>query len=346
MVGNPVDMLGGPQPSHYTAALDVLQATPEVDGVIAIFVPQAITPTHDVAVMIGRSAEKAQKPVVCCISGGGGIRAAARALHAHSVPHYLVPSRAALGLEVLWQYGQIRVHPAREPEAMTGTDREQALKLIQAARSVGQHVLDPQAGAEVAAAYGLLVPASGLASNAEEAAALAAQCGYPVVLKRVAPQVVHKSDAGGVVLSLADAGAVREAFARVVRPGERAFVQKMAPRGLEVIVGAQWDKQFGPLVMFGLGGIYVEVLQDVAFRLAPLSQAETQEMVAETAAGRLLAGVRGQPPGDLDGVVATLLRVGQLMADLPQVTEMDLNPLIVAPAGEGAWAVDVRIVLE
>ena len=346
MVGNPVDMLGGPQPSHYTAALDVLQATPEVDGVIAIFVPQAITPTHDVAVMIGRSAEKAQKPVVCCISGGGGIRAAARALHAHSVPHYLVPSRAALGLEVLWQYGQIRVHPAREPEAMTGIDREQALKLIQAARSVGQHVLDPQAGAEVAAAYGLSVPASGLASNAEEAVALAAQCGYPVVLKRVAPQVVHKSDAGGVVLSLADAGAVREAFARVVRPGERAFVQKMAPRGLEVIVGAQWDKQFGPLVMFGLGGIYVEVLQDVAFRLAPLSQAETQEMVAETAAGRLLAGVRGQPPGDLDGVVATLLRVGQLMADLPQVTEMDLNPLIVAPAGEGAWAVDVRIVLE
>ena len=346
MVGNPVDMLGGPQPSHYTAALKILQAAPEVDGVMAIFVPQAITPTHDVAVAVGRAAEQAGKPVVCCISGGGGIRAAARALHAHSVPHYLVPSRAALGLEVLWRYGQIRAQPATEPQVPQGIDRERALNLIQAAASTGQHVLDPQIGAEVAVAYGLAVPSSGLASNAEEAVALATQFGYPAVLKRVAPQVVHKSDAGGVALGLADADAVREAFARVVGPGERAFVQQMAPQGLEVIVGAQRDRQFGPLVMFGLGGVYVEVLQDVAFRLAPPSQAEAREMVAETAAGRLLAGVRGQPPGDLGGVVTTLLRVGQLMTDLPQVAEVDLNPLIVGPAGEGAWAVDVRIVLE
>lgn len=346
MVGNPVDMLGGPQPSHYTAALKILQAAPEVDGVMAIFVPQAITPTHDVAVAVGRAAEQAGKPVVCCISGGGGIRAAARALHAHSVPHYLVPSRAALGLEVLWRYGQIRAQPATEPQVPQGIDRERALNLIQAAASTGQHVLDPQIGAEVAVAYGLAVPSSGLASNAEEAVALATQFGYPVALKRVAPQVVHKSDAGGVALGLADADAVREAFARVVGPGERAFVQQMAPQGLEVIVGAQRDRQFGPLVMFGLGGVYVEVLQDVAFRLAPPSQAEAREMVAETAAGRLLAGVRGQPPGDLGGVVTTLLRVGQLMTDLPQVAEVDLNPLIVGPAGEGAWAVDVRIVLE
>jgi acyl-CoA synthetase (NDP forming) len=146
---------------------------------------------------------------------------------------------------------------------------------------------------------------------------------------------------------------VRAAFARIVGPGlapsdgagKRAFVQRMASKNLEVIVGAQRDAQFGPLVMFGLGGATVEVLRDVAFRLAPLSEAEAREMVAETAAGRLLAGVRGQPPGDLDAVVETLLRVGQLMADLPEVAEVDLNPLIVGAAGEGAWAVDVRVVL-
>ena len=353
MVGNPVDMLGGPQPGHYVAALEVLLAAPEVDGVMVVFVPQAITPPYDVAVVLGRSAEEAEKPVVCCISGGGGIRAAARALHAHNVPHYLTPARAALGLGALWRYRHIRARALSDPEPVAGVDRERALGLVEAARSLtalspgaaGQRVLDPQAGAEVAAAYGLSAPPSGLASDAEEAVALAERVGYPVALKRVAPEVVHKSDAGGVALGLADADAVRRTFARMVGPGERGFVQRMASRGLEVIVGAQRDVQFGPLVMFGLGGAYVEVLQDVAFRLAPLSATEAREMVAETAAGRLLAGVRGQQPGDLDAVVEALRRVAQLMADLPQVVEVDLNPLIVGPAGEGAWAADVRIVL-
>lgn len=345
MVGNPVDMLGGPQPEHYTAALGVLLAAPEVDGVMAVFVPQALTAPHDVAVAVGRAAEAAEKPVVCAISGGGGIRAAARTLHAHSVPHYLTPARAALGLGALRRYGLIRARPLPVPQPVTGVDRGRALDLVQTAGTNRQRVLDPQTGAEVAAAYGLSVPPSGLASSAEEAAALAEQVGYPVVLKRVAPGMVHKSDAGGVALALGSAAAVKEAFARIVGPEERALVQQMAPQGLEVIVGAQRDSQFGPLVMFGLGGVYVEVLRDVAFRLAPLSQGEAWDMVAETAAGRLLAGVRGQLPGDIDRVVETLLRAGQLMADLPQVLEVDLNPLIVGLAGEGAWAVDVRIVL-
>jgi acetyl coenzyme A synthetase (ADP forming)-like protein len=353
MVGNPVDMLGGPQPGHYVSALEVLLAAPEVDGVMVVFVPQAITPLHGVAVAIGRSAEEAGKPVVCCIPGGGGIRAAARALHAHSVPHYLTPARAALGLGALWQYRHIRARPASEPGPVTEVDRERAAALVETARAAGRQVLDPQAGAEVMSAYGLSVPPSGLASSGGEAVALAERFGYPVALKRIAPGVVHKSDAGGVALGLADADAVRAAFARIMGPGpalndgagKRAFVQRMASKSLEVIVGAQRDAQFGPLVMFGLGGATVEVLRDVAFRLAPLSEAEAREMVAETAAGRLLAGVRSQAPGDLDAVVEALLRVGQLMADLPEVAEVDLNPLIVGAAGEGAWAVDVRVVL-
>jgi len=347
MVGNPVDMLGGPQPEHYAAALEVLLSAPEVDGVMVVFVPQAILPPYEVAVAVGQAAETAEKPVVCCIPGGGGIRAAARALHAHSVPHYITPARAAFGLGALWRYRAILERgPAAFAQAAPATDTPAgARKAVKAAHAAGQRVLDPQAGAELAAAYGLPVPPSGLAATAEEAVALAEQVGYPVALKRVAPGLVHKSDAGGVALGLEDADAVRAAFTRMVRPGERAFVQRMAPAGLEVIVGAQRDPQFGPLVMFGMGGVYVEVLRDVAFRLAPLSEKEAQEMVAETAAGRLLNGVRGQPPGDVDAVADVLVRVGRLMADLPEVTEIDLNPLIVGPAGEGAWAVDVRIVL-
>ncbi|HET91850.1 MAG TPA: CoA-binding protein [Chloroflexi bacterium] len=346
MVGNPVDMLGGPQPAHYTAALRVLLDAPEVDGVMTMFVPQAITPPYDVAVAVGRAAEEAEKPVVCCISGGGGIGAAARALHAHAVPHYLTPARAALGLGVLWRCRRIQTHPAGEAGLVTGDPRGRAQALIEAARAARGTVLDAQAGAELAAAYGLRVPPSGLASHADEAAALAEGVGFPVALKRVAPGVVHKADVGGVALNLADGGAVRAAFERMVGSGEQGFVQRMAPPGgLEVIVGAQRDEQFGPLVMFGLGGAYVEVLRDVAFRLAPLSAAEAREMVTETAAGKLLAGVRGQPPGDVEAVGEALRRVGQLMTDWSEVAEVDLNPLIVSPAGEGAWAVDVRIVL-
>ncbi len=339
MTGNPVDMLGGPQGDHYTAALQVLLDAPEVDGVLALFVPQAITPVHDVAVAVGRAAETSEKPVVCCISGGGGIRAAARALHAHSVPHYLTPERAAFGLGALWKYARIREHPAPDPEPVEGIARERIAALLEARNGV----LDPQEGAEIAAACGLSVPPSGVAATAEEAVALAEGMGYPVVLKRVAPGVTHKSDAGGVVVGLKSADEVREAFARVVRAGERALIQKMAPAGLEVVIGAYRDSQFGPLVMFGLGGVYVEVLRDVAFRLAPLSRAEAREMVAETAAGRLLAGVRGQPPRDVEAVVDALCRVGWLMEEFPQVAEVDLNPLIVGK--QDAWAVDARVVI-
>lgn len=337
MTGNPVDMLGGPQGAHYAAALQVLLDAPEVDGILALFVPQAITPVHDVAVAVGHAAERAEKPVVCCISGGGGIRAAAQVLHAHSVPHYLTPERAAFGLGALWKYARIRERPSSDPEPVANGDWERVAALLEGKDGL----LNPQEGAEIAAACGLPVPPSGVAASDEEAVALAEGMGYPVVLKRVAPGLTHKSDAGGVIVGLRSAGEVRTAFARVVRSGEEALVQKMAPAGMEVVVGAYRDPQFGPLVMFGLGGVYVEVLQDVAFRLAPLSRAEAREMIAETAAGRLLAGARGRPPLDIEAVVDAICRVGWLMDRFPRIAEMDINPLIVTETG--LWAVDVRI---
>ncbi|MGD8968460.1 MAG: acetate--CoA ligase family protein [Anaerolineae bacterium] len=354
MTGNPVDMLGGAEPGHFAAALEVLVDAPEVDGVLVAFVPQALTGPPEVAAAVGgaalalgrRADAAAEKPVVCCIYGGRAIDEAARTLHAHSVPHYLTPARAAFGLGTLWRYRQIATRASGEPEPVAVADRERAVDLLAAAQVGERRVLDAQAGAELAAAYGLSVPPSGLAGRAQEAVALADGMGYPVALKRVAPGVVHKSDVGGVTLDLRDADGVHDAFKGMVREGERGFVQQMAPGGLEVIVGAQRDRQFGPVVMFGLGGVYVEVLEDVAFRLAPLSEADAREMVMETAAGRLLAGVRGQPGRDIEAVVETIRGVAQLMVDLPEVAEVDLNPLMVGEAGEGAWAVDVRVVVD
>ncbi len=344
MTGNPIDMLGGAEPEHYRAALDVLVDAPEVDGILAVFVPQALTGPPEVAAAVGEAAAGAGKPVVCCIYGGQDIHEAARMLHQSRVPHTLTPARAAFGLGALWRYRRIQTRSPRDPEPVANVDRRRAQELIEMGQREGLQLLDAQTGAQVADAYGLSVPPSGLAETIGEAVRLSDAMGYPVALKRVAPDVVHKSDAGGVALGLNDSAAVREAFDAVIGAGERAFVQKMVSDGLEVIVGAQRDHQFGPLVMFGLGGVYVEALADVAFRLAPLNQEDAEEMVMETAAGKLLLGVRGQPRRDIGAVVQTIRRVGQLLADLPDVSEVDLNPVIVGE--DTAWAVDVRIVLE
>jgi acetyl coenzyme A synthetase (ADP forming)-like protein len=344
MASNPVDMLGGAEPEHYQAALDILFDAPEVDGILVVFVPQALTGPLEVADAVGQAAIRDGKPMVCCIYGGKDIHKAAQILHRSAVPHYLTPAQAAFGLGTLWRYRQIRTRSTVELEPVAQIDQRRAQELIETAGGAGRRILDAHAGAEVADAYGVSVPASGLAESTEEAGELADEIGYPVALKRVAPDVVHKSDMGGVVLDLRDAKAVQEAFEAIIGAGERGFVQKMAPSGLEVIVGAQRDRQFGPLLMFGLGGATVEVLEDVAFRLAPLSEEDAQEMVMETAAGTLLKGFRGQARRDIEAVVETIRRIGQLMVDQPEISEIDLNPLIVGD--EGAWAVDVRIVLE
>lgn len=344
MTGNPIDMLGGAGPEHYRKALAILSAAPEVDGILAMFVPQALTGPLEIAEAVSEAVATTEKPVVSCIYGGREIDQAASILHERAVPHYLTPARAAFGLGALRRYHGIGREERDETKAPSDIDQERAGAVLE--RAAGQRVLDAHAGAQLAAAYGLSVPSSDLVETAEEAVISADQVGYPVALKRVAPGVVHKSDVGGVALALEGAEAVRTAFEEIVKDGEQAFIQQMAPQGLEVIVGAQRDRQFGPLVMFGLGGVYVEALEDVAFRLAPVSEAEARDMVMETAAGKLLRGVRGQPEWDIEAVIDGIRRVGQLMMDAPEISEIDLNPLIVGEAGERAWAVDVRIVLE
>ncbi len=346
---NPVDMLGGPRAEMYEAALKILADDPGVDMMLAIFVPQAITPVNDVAKHIVAAAKASDKPVAACLVGGVSIPEAIHILHAGGVPFYQDPSRAGRALAGLWAYARLRERPDITPQPLTDVDREAAARLLREAWAAqGAGFVDAEVAAKVAAAYGIRVPFSGLAATAEEAVALAEEAGYPVAAKLIAPGVVHKADVGGLALGLADAEAVRAAFERLVagHAGAKVMIQAMAPKGTEVILGAQRDPQFGPLLMFGMGGIYVEVMRDVAFRLAPIAAADAREMIGETAVGKILAGVRGQPPADVEAVVETLQRVGQLVADFPAIAELDINPLIVGKAGEGAWAVDVRMRLD
>lgn len=345
MVGNPVDLLGGPQPEHYAQTLHVLREAPEVDAVMALFVPQAVTPAEAVAEAIGRAAAGSARPVVGVIFGGETAQGAIRALHRMGVPGFPTPCRGAFALGVLRQWAEIQRRYTAPLERLGPRDPGRAAARLAEARTRGERVLDPQAGAEVAEAWGLPVPPSGRAATPEEAVALAESLGYPVALKRIAPGLVHKSRTGGVILNLMEASAVREAFGRLVRPGEQALVQRMAPPGVEVIVGAYRDPQFGPVVMFGAGGVDVEAMEDVTFRLPPLTRAEAEAMLEETVVGRRL--LRRHPGGswEIEILLEALLRVGQMMLDHPEIAEIDLNPLIVARPGEGVHAVDVRLVL-
>jgi acetyltransferase len=180
--------------------------------------------------------------------------------------------------------------------------------------------------------------------------------GYPVVLKIASPDILHKTDIGGVKVGLQNASDVRDAFELMVYRAQRyvpeariwgCLVQEMAPAGgLEVLVGMNRDPQFGPLITFGLGGIYVETLRDVTFRVSPLARQEAEEMIAEVRAHALLDGVRGQPPMDKSAIVDALLRISQLVQEFPEIIEMDINPLMVYPQGEGALALDMRLVLK
>jgi acetyltransferase len=300
--------------------------------------------------------------------GDDAVRQSMAVLHEHHIASYQFPEQAARAVGALWQAAEVRgqrsevreirlvqeVQPVREPE-----EHKPTLKVsnyLAEALQQGRSELGEAESRPILAVYGVPQPRAEIAPTAGEAARLAAAMGFPVALKIVSPDIFHKSEVGGIALKLADEGAVRRAYdamlanVRQRRPDAviaGVLVAEMAPPGYELIVGMRRDRQFGPLLMVGLGGIYVELLKDVAFRVAPFDSAQARRMLGETQAGKLLSGLRGQPPADVDAVVDVILRVAKLALDYPQIQEIDVNPLMAYPAGTtpGALAVDVRMVL-
>jgi acyl-CoA synthetase (NDP forming) len=225
---------------------------------------------------------------------------------------------------------------------------------IRRAKSAGRRGLDAAEAAPLLAAYGIATPAEFLATSPSEAAAFARRIGFPVALKLISPEILHKSDIGGVILNVQDEGAASAGFEAMIARAHAAHpdapvrgvqVQQMVTGGQEVIVGVTRDPTFGPLIMFGLGGVYVEALADVSFRLAPLTAADAWALLDEVRSARLLTGLRGAPAADRAALVDAIVRVGQLAADHPEITELDINPLLVLPEGQGVVAVDARIIL-
>lgn len=352
-VGNPVDMLGGAEPKEYALTISALLKDKNVDIVLPILVPQALINPAEVAQAIVDASRGSTKPVLTCIMGDMSVGEARLVLQGNRVPMYTFPESMGSVLSAMLRYDAWRKKPAFKPVALAAVDKSGAEKMLRGARQI--KVLGEAETRPLLEAYGIPVIKGGMARNPVAAASLAEQIGFPVAMKIVSAQILHKSDVGGIRLNLANENEVMEAYERLFidiqkkmpeAKLEGVLIEQMAPRGQEVIVGLRRDPGFGPLIMFGLGGIYVELFKDVSFRIAPVSAEEALEMIHETQAGRLLTGFRGQPKADLNAVVECIQRLGQMALDFPEIEEAEVNPLLVFPEGQGALALDGRVITQ
>jgi acetate---CoA ligase (ADP-forming) len=348
-VRNPVDMIASATPESYRLVLDRVLRDENVDAAIAAFVPPLGVRQEDVAQAIVAAKRGHEKPVLAVLMGREGLPAGRAQLKEAGVPGYIFPESAAKALAAMYQHRQWLERPEGAIREFD-VDQDAVQRVVREACERGtDHLAGPEALA-VFQAYGIPVLESRVVTTADEAAEVAEELGLPVVLKVESADVVHKSDVGGVVVNLATADEVRAEFnammarVRAKLPDARldgALVQPFVRGGRETIIGGTTDPTFGPLLMFGLGGIYVEALQDVSFRVSPVSDEDAREMVRAIRGYKVLEGFRGEPPVDQDTLIEMIQRVSQLMADNPEIEELDINPFLIKE--HGGVALDARI---
>jgi acetyl coenzyme A synthetase (ADP forming)-like protein len=347
---NPVDMIASASPEDYERSIRAVAGSGEVDALVVIFIPPLSTPASEVAAAIGRAAASLNDgvPVLGVFVGAD---AAPTTPAGRRVPVFAYPEEAALALARAARWAEWRARPAEAPWRAPGARLDEARALVAAALGRDEHWLPPDAVEALLDCYGIQLVEARLAATPAEAAGAAADIAAPVALKAYGPGLLHKTEAGAVALALADpdavaaaAGAMRDQLRTAGTDVEGFLVQRMATPGLEMIVGVVQDPRFGPVVACGAGGTAVELLHDVNVRLTPLTETEADEMIRGLATFPLLDGYRGRPRADVDALRDLVLRVSALAEDVPEVAELDLNPVIVGP--EGVQAVDARIRLE
>ncbi|MES0339728.1 MAG: acetate--CoA ligase family protein [Anaerolineales bacterium] len=350
---NPIDVLGDARADRYRFALEQVIKSPSVDGILVILTPQAMTEIIETADVITEISEKVDIPILASFMGEARVKAGIEIMAKHNVPNFAFPERAAMVLQAMSQYREYRARPLPSFESFD-VDQKAVRETIDRVLDEGRLSIGDAEAKSILTAYGLQAPPSEIAETAEKAVEIAADMGYPVVLKIASPDILHKTDVGGVKVGLQNATDVRDAFDLITYRSQRYLpeahlwgcqVQKMVPSGLEILIGMNRDPQFGPLVTFGLGGIYVEALKDASFRIAPFSRDEAAQMLTEIRAKALLDGVRGEPPVDKETLIEALLRISQLVLDFPEIAELDINPFIVYEEGRGGVALDMRLIL-
>ncbi len=353
--GNPVDIVGDAPADRYVAALKVLLEDPESDALLFIHAPTAIVPSEEIARACVPLIRSTQRSVFACWLGGEGVKRADAIFAAAGIPTYATPEGAVRGFLQLANYRHRQELLMQTPPSVArefAPEQEAARRVIDSVLDASRDLLTEPEAKQVLAAYGIPVVETRIARDVEEAARVAGEIGFPLVLKILSPDISHKSDVGGVMLNLESTPEVRIAAEAMLkrcselRPGAKLAgftVQKMVRRGNahELITGVATDPVFGPVILFGQGGTAVEVIGDKAIALPPLNIELARELVGRTRVAKLLAGYRDRPAADLDALYLALVKVSQLIADLPQVVELDINPLLADE--KGIVALDARI---
>ena len=349
---NPIDIIGDAHFDRYDQALKVLLGASNVDAVIVILTPTATIEIKETAKVVVKHAQKTNKPILCSFMGKMQVEKGVKYLKKHGIPNYLCPEDAVMVLEKMWQ----RQHWLSQPLStyfQIQADRARVRYLLEMAKRQGRFHLTETEAREILKAYGFSLPQTRLARTKEDAVEAAKNIGFPVVLKIVSPDISHKTDVGGVILKLETPQAVKEAFTEIMLRVKEKFpkaaiygisVQEMIQGAKETIIGFTRDPQFGPLLMFGLGGIYVEILKDVSFRIAPIGKREALEMIREIKTYPLLRGIRGEPPTDVSALVEGILALNQMALDFPEIIEAEINPFLVRT--KGSTAVDARLTIK
>jgi acetyltransferase len=351
---NPIDVIGDAQHDRYEAALSNVLKDKNVDGVIVLLTPQSVTDVEDIAESVAEIGKASEKPVLACFMGMFDVTKGIEILKSKKIPTFRFPEEAAETMSLMYRYGQLIYQPKTEPKKYD-VDVNKVKQIFEKVRKDGRLYLPELESLEVLNAYGFPTLKSKLAKTKEEAVKAANEVGYPIVMKIVSPDIVHKFDAKGVIINLKTDAETAQAFddmmlnAKTYKADADIWgvnIQELAKKGEETIVGAKSDEKFGPLVMFGLGGIYVEVLKDVTFGFAPLRPAYAMKMIRSVKMYKILEGIRGKPPADIESVADCLMRLSQLLIDFPEIVELDMNPIIVYARGEGCKVADVRILIK
>jgi acetate---CoA ligase (ADP-forming) len=359
-VSNPVDMLGSATPEQYAGCLKLLLDDPGVHAILIIIPPPPVGTAKAIVQAMLPNLRKAKKPAVVALIGDRSIRPAVKPLHKAHIPVYHHPEKAASSLAALVKHAQTRERTAQQTPRFSDLDRQKVQEILSAVSIDNDRLntwLPQNALEEILSAYGIPLPPSSLAVTPQQAVELAERFGlshspWGMALKVVSPDILHKSDYGGVLLNLKDPQSIEKGFEKIINNARSAFphahlqgvlVQPVIPPGQEVILGAVQDAQFGPLVMFGSGGVEVEGLKDISFALAPLDHSDIEYLLESTWAGRKLSGYRNLLPADRSGVIEILTRLGHLVSDFSGIKEIEINPLRVLAEGQGVYALDVRL---
>ncbi len=353
-LNNPVDVIGDADQQRYENALSAVIRDDGVDGALVILTPQSMTNALATAQAVVGVARQSPKPVLCCFMGVVDVSPGVEFLQEHGYPVFKFPENAARAFGALYRYSRW-LNRRRLPRLVLEHDRNRAEQIIKDAMARGKTYIGELEGNDLLKCYGFNTLPTRLSRSPEEAAAIAGEIGFPVVMKVVSDRILHKTDAGGVKIDLDNADEVKQAFQEIMDGAARfdpdarvdgVLVQKMAPRGEEVIFGVNRYPVFGPLLMFGFGGVFVEVFQDVSFRLAPISRNEARRMIRKIKGYKLFTGFRGRPEADVDALEKLLVSLSDMVMHHPEIHEMDINPLLVHAKGDGVTAADCRIILK